>query len=136
ILEITLQYAKDLNKVNLLTKMDVYAEVFIVGGGNTTNLKVKTPADHRGDDSPTWDFPMNFRIDEREMKYSRLALVFKLVCKRALGDKVVGETQVPIKELLETQEKGTAADGRVFVSYQVRKPDGKPKGQISFSYKF
>ncbi|KAL0376463.1 UNVERIFIED_CONTAM: protein SRC2 [Sesamum calycinum] len=66
---------------------------------------------------------------------NRLTLDFKLICERALGDKDVGEVHVPIKELLDSPAK-PGADGKQFVSYQVRKPSGKPKGQLSFSYQF
>ncbi|KAL3812871.1 hypothetical protein ACJIZ3_014139 [Penstemon smallii] len=135
-LEITLQYAKDLNKVNLITKMDVYAVVSISGGKNKSNQKTKTPVDHDGDANPNWNFPMKFTIDEAALQQNRLTLDIKLVCERALGDKDVGEVNVPIKELLDSPAKGSAADGKQFVSYQVRKPGGQPKGQLNFSYKF
>ncbi|KAL3626509.1 hypothetical protein CASFOL_030058 [Castilleja foliolosa] len=67
---------------------------------------------------------------------NRLTLDFKLICERALGDKDVGEVHVPIKELLDTPSKPAGADRKQFVSYQVRKPSGKPKGQLFFSYQF
>ncbi|KAI3469401.1 hypothetical protein Pfo_026064 [Paulownia fortunei] len=134
-LEITLQNAKDLNKVNLITKMDVYAVVSIYGGDKNSKQKTKTPVDHDGDANPTWDFPMKFTVDEAGLQMNRLTLDFKLICERALGDKDVGEVHVPIKELLDSHAKA-GADGKQFVSYQVRKPSGKPKGQLTFSYQF
>ncbi|KAL2229771.1 protein SRC2-like [Sesamum indicum] len=134
-LDITLQYAKDLNKVNFITKMDVYAVVSISGGDKNSKQKTKTPVDHDGDDNPTWNFPMKFTVDEAALQMNRLTLDFKLICERALGDKDVGEVHVPIKELLDSPAK-PGADGKQFVSYQVRKPSGKPKGQLSFSYQF
>ncbi|KAL0414719.1 UNVERIFIED_CONTAM: protein SRC2 [Sesamum radiatum] len=134
-LDITLQHAKDLNKVNFITKMDVYAVVSISGGDKNSKQKTKTPVDHDGDDNPTWNFPMKFTVDEAALQMNRLTLDFKLICERALGDKDVGEVHVPIKELLDSPAK-PGADGKQFVSYQVRKPSGKPKGQLSFSYQF
>ncbi|KAG8369979.1 hypothetical protein BUALT_Bualt14G0069900 [Buddleja alternifolia] len=134
-LEITLQYCKDLNKVNLITKMDVYAVVSISGSDNNSKQKTKTPVDHAGDANPTWNFPMKFTVDEAALQNNRLTLDFKLICERALGDKDVGEVNVPIKELFNSPAKG-GADGKHIVSYQVRKPSGKPKGQITFSYQF
>lgn len=134
-LDITLQSAMDLNKVNLITKMDVYAVVSISGGDKSRKQKTKTPVDHEGDASPTWDFPMKFTIDEAALQMNRLMLDIKLVCQRALGDKDVGEVNVPIKELLDSVSKG-GAEGKEIVRYQVRKPSGKPKGQLNFSYQF
>ncbi|XP_042056847.1 protein SRC2-like [Salvia splendens] len=129
-LEITLQSGRDLNKVNLISKMDVYAVVSISGGDKSSKQKTRSPVDHDGDANPTWNFTMNFTVDEAALQANRLTLDFKLVCERALGDKDVGEVSVPIKELLDS------ADGKKFLSYQVRKPSGKPKGQLTFSCKF
>ena len=130
-LDITLQSARDLNNVNLISKMDVYAVVSISGGDKSSNQKTRTPVDHDGNASPTWNFQMSFKLDEAALQTNRLTLDFKLVCERALGDKDVGAVSVPIKELFDTPDK--AAEGQQFVSYQVRKPSGKPKGQLSFS---
>ncbi|KAG6431196.1 hypothetical protein SASPL_109273 [Salvia splendens] len=132
-LEITLQSGRDLNKVNLISKMDVYVVVSISGGDKTSKQKTRSPVDHDGDANPTWNFTMNFTVDEAALQSNRLTLDFKLVCERALGDKDVGEVSVPIKELLDSP---AAADGKKFLNYQVRKPSGKPKGQLTFSCKF
>ncbi|KAI3459274.1 hypothetical protein Pfo_015937 [Paulownia fortunei] len=118
-LEITLHYANDLNKVNLIWKMDVYVVVSISGGDKSSKQKTKT----------------QFTVEEEALQQNRLVLDFKLVCQRALGDRDIGEVHVPIKELLDSQAKG-AAEGKKFVSYQVTKPSGKPKGQLTFSYQF
>lgn len=125
--------AKGLNRVNLISKMDVYVVVSIAGGSDKDKQKKKTPVDNDGDTNPSWKIPMNFQIDESAVRQNRLTLVFQLRCQRALGDKDIGEVHVPIKELIDSP----AVDGKQqFVSYQVRKPSGKPKGQLSFSYKF
>lgn len=134
-LEITLQSAKDLASVNLFTKMDVYAVVSISGGDKNSKQKTKSPVDHDGDANPTWNFSMRFTVDEAALQMNRLTLDFKLVCERALGDKDVGEVCVPLKELIDSPVKA-GGDGKQFVSYQIRKPSGKPKGQLAFSYKF
>ncbi|KAL6522827.1 hypothetical protein OROHE_016674 [Orobanche hederae] len=135
-LDITIQYARDLNKVNLFTKMAVYAVVSISGGDNNSKQETRTPVDRAGGDNPTWDFPMKFTVEEAALQNNALALEFKLVCKRTLGDKDVGGVRVPIKELLDSTAKPTGTDGKQLVSYQVRKPSGKPKGQLAFLYKF
>lgn len=121
LLEITVEYAEDLNKVNLISKMDVYVVVSISGA-----QKTKTPPDHDGDANPMWRFPMNFTVEE---VHNRLMLDFKLKCQRPLKHKLVGEVHVPLKDL--------PGDGqKKFVSYQVNKPNGKPKGQLTFSYRW
>ncbi|KAL5541847.1 hypothetical protein UlMin_009557 [Ulmus minor] len=130
-LEIKVISAKDLKDVNLMTKMDVYAVVSI--SGDSRKQKTKTTIDRGGGTNPTWNFPVKFTVDEASAKQNRLTVVFKLVCDRNLGDKDVGQVIVPVKELLDS-----AGDGKSFkfVSYQVRKPSGKPKGELHFSYKF
>ncbi|XP_051152764.1 protein SRC2-like [Andrographis paniculata] len=132
-LEITLRCATGLKKVNLVSKMEVYALVSIsTGDNNSVNTSVKTPPDRDGGSNPTWDFPIKFAVDEAALRQDRLTLDFKLVCERALGDKNVGEVHVSVKELLESGGNG----GRRFVTYQVTKPSGRPKGHLTFSYKF
>nr|GMD75967.1 protein SRC2-like [Ipomoea batatas] len=133
-LEINVMSAKDLNKVNLISKMDVYVVVSISGGDEKSNQKAKTPVDRLGDTNPSWNSPMRFTIDEAAARQNRLNLLFKVRCDRALGDKDIGEVWVPIKELLDSP--ATGGSGKQFVSYQVRKPSGKPKGQLTFSYQF
>ncbi|EEF45519.1 conserved hypothetical protein [Ricinus communis] len=133
-LEIKLISAKDLKDVNLFSKMDVYAVLSISGDSQQPKQKTKTPVDHDGGINPTWNFPAKFIIIETPAQQNRLNLDIKLRCERALGDKDVGEVHVPIKELLDSIN----GDGNSmqFVNYQVRKPSGKSKGELSFSFKF
>lgn len=133
ILEINVMSGKDLNKVNLITKMDVYVVVSLSGADDRSDQKTKTHVDHDGDNNPTWNFPIKFTIDDNAAVHNRLNLVFKLRCQRALGDKDIGEVAVPIKELLDSPN---STGSKQFVSYQIRKPSGKPKGQLTFSYQF
>nr|GEX26988.1 hypothetical protein [Tanacetum cinerariifolium] len=111
--------------------MDVYAVAYI-SGSNEETQKHKTPVDKDGDSNPTWNFPMKFTINESLALQNRLTLVVKIKTEGMFGDKDVGEVHVPVKELLQ------GFNGKVvqFVSYQVRKPSGKPKGELAFSYKF
>ncbi|XP_065863635.1 protein SRC2 [Euphorbia lathyris] len=133
-LEINLISAKDLNDVNLFSKMDVYVVVSISGGDpQQPNQKTKTPIAHGGGTNPTWNFPAKFTISEPLAQQNRLNLVFQLRCDRALGDKDIGEVNVPIMELLDSIGDGKSMQ---FVSFQVRKPSGKPKGELNFSFKF
>ncbi|KAF5774209.1 putative C2 domain-containing protein [Helianthus annuus] len=132
-LDLTIISAKGLNKVNLVGKMDVYAVVYINGTKNQ-DQKQKTPVDNNGDANPNWNHQMKFMINESEALQNRSTLVVKIKTEGMFGDKDLGEVHVPVKELLE----GASTGGKPlqFVSYQVRKPSGKPKGELSFSYKF
>ncbi|CAL1413250.1 unnamed protein product [Linum trigynum] len=129
-LEINLISAQRLKSVNLISKMDVYAVVSI--SGDPSNQPVRTPV--AGGASPTWNFPIRFAVDGAAAEQDdRVSLVVKLRCERALlGDRDVGEVVVPIKELLIG---GGGKGGMKFVSYQIRRPSGKPGGELNFSYK-
>lgn len=133
-LEINVISARDLKDVNLFSKMDVYVAVWL-SGDSQIKQKAKTKVDRNSGTSPSWNnFPMKFTVDESAAKQNRLILVFKLRCKRSLGGgKDVGEVHVPVKELLKFEGDGKSMQ---FVSYQVKKPSGKPKGELNFSYKF
>ncbi|KAJ1395202.1 C2 domain [Sesbania bispinosa] len=133
-LELNLSSAKDLKNVNLFTKMNVYAVVSISGDPNHHHNKTKTPVDRNAGKNPTWNFPIKLTINESLARQNRLTLEIKLRCERSLStDKDIGTVHVPLKELLDQ-----TGDGKSFqhVSYQVRKPSGKPKGALNFSYKF
>ncbi|XP_047963437.1 protein SRC2-like [Salvia hispanica] len=128
-LDITVQYAEDLNKVSLISKMDVYVVVSISG-----NQKTKTPIHQGGGTNPTWTFPMKFAVEEAALTQNRLMLDFDIKCEKALGNRLIGQVHVPVKELLDIPAKPCAAKN--FVTYQVKKPDGRPKGKLTFSYHF
>lgn len=134
-LEINVVSAKGLNDVNLVTKMDVYAVVSVYDGGDShPKQKAKTNVDRGSGTSPTWNFPMKFTVDAAAAQQNRLTVVFDLRCERSFGDKEVGQVVVPVKELLDSVE----GDGKSMkhLTYQVRKPSGKPKGELNFSFKF
>ncbi|XP_042018844.1 protein SRC2-like [Salvia splendens] len=114
--------------------MDVYVVVSISGGDGNSKLKTKTPIHHGGGTNPTWTFPMKFAVDEAALTQNRLMLDFDIKCEKALGNRVIGEVHVPVKELLDIPAKACAAKN--FVTYQVKKPDGRPKGNLTFSYHF
>ncbi|KAG1371236.1 Protein SRC2 [Cocos nucifera] len=126
-LEVTLISAKDLNQVNLFSKMDVYAVVSLSGDPRS---RQRTPPDREGDRNPTWN--STFRFNVPADNYGRQVLHILLRAERALGDRDVGEVHVPLTELLDA----AAGNGLKFVSYQVRRcTSGKPKGVLNFSYK-
>ncbi|KAL6970305.1 DNA-directed RNA polymerase [Sarracenia purpurea var. burkii] len=128
-LEIKVISAKDLKNVNLISKMDVYVAVSISGDPKTEQ---KTTVDRNGNTNPTWNFPMKFTVDESATRQNRLNLVFTLRCDRNLGDKDIGEVTVPVKELIGSIDEGKLQ----FLTYQVRRPSGRPKGELNFSYKW
>ncbi|XP_058082332.1 uncharacterized protein LOC131230422 [Magnolia sinica] len=134
-LDLTIISAKDIKDVNLFSKMDVYA---IVTLSIDPRSKQKTPVDRDGGKSPTWNFPMKFSVPDLPHNGPPLILHIQLRSDRSLGDRDIGEVHVPIKELLDTaaSSKGDGSSGTHFVSYQVRKPSGKPKGVLNFSFKF
>lgn len=131
LLEITLISAKGLRNVKHFSKMDVYVVVTISGNPRT---KQKTPVNQNGGTNPTWNFPMQFIIDEMSAQANCLDLIFQLRCDRTIrGDKDIGEVHVPIKEILNVEDNGNSGK---LITYQVRKPSGKIKGELNFSYKF
>ncbi|KAK7264622.1 hypothetical protein RJT34_32231 [Clitoria ternatea] len=132
-LELNLTSAKDLKNVSYFSKMDVYAVVSLFGDPQNPQ-KLKTPVDRNGGTNPTWNFPLKFTVNESLARQNRLSLDITLRCQRAVAaDKDLGQVHVPLRELIDQ-----TGDGKSFqhVSYQVRKPSGRPKGALSFSYKF
>ncbi|KAM6577829.1 hypothetical protein CsatB_029666 [Cannabis sativa] len=129
-LEITLISASDLKDVNLLSKMDVYAVVSISGDNAK---KQKTPVDKDSGSNPKWNYTVKFTVYESAVQQNMLTLKIKLVSDRSFGDKEIGEVQVPIKELLDNYKDGS---GEKRMSYSVRLPNGKAKGNLNFAYKF
>lgn len=137
-LEINLTSAKGLKNVNLIDKMDVYAVVTLKGDSSSKQKqKTKTHVDKDCGKNPTWNFPIKFTIDESLAKNNSLNLKIKIKCEKILGDKELGQVNVPVKELLDSSPTEAGAGGSMkFVSYQVRKPSGRPEGTLNFSYKF
>ncbi|KAI8566072.1 hypothetical protein RHMOL_Rhmol02G0011200 [Rhododendron molle] len=107
-LEINVISAKDLKKVNLFSKMQAYAVVSISGEPRASQRQ-RTAVDRIGNASPAWNFPVKFTVEESAARSNRLAVTFRIRCERTLGDKDIGE---------------------------VRKPSGRPKGELNFSYKW
>ncbi|MBA0616541.1 hypothetical protein Godav_016583 [Gossypium davidsonii] len=130
-LDINVISAKGLKNVNLIDKMDVYAVVSLKG--DSSKQKLKTPVHKDCGKNPNWNFPVKFTVDESLAKNNKLSIKFKIMCERILGDKELGVVNVPVKELLDSPGDGGSMK---FVSFQVRKPSGKPEGTLDFSYKF
>ncbi|TXG63480.1 hypothetical protein EZV62_010474 [Acer yangbiense] len=132
-LEITIISAKGLKKVKHLSKMDVYATASISGDHHTEQ---KTPVNKDGGTSPKWNHSMKFKIDETLLtgQTNHAFIIFKIKCDRTLrGDREIGEVHVAIKELLDNASDDNSPK---YVTYPVRKPSGKQKGEFNFIFKF
>ncbi|CAH2078972.1 unnamed protein product [Thlaspi arvense] len=140
-LELIINSANNLKDVNLITKMDVYAVATIYGDDTQKNQKMKTAIDHSGGPNPTWNHGVKFSVNERLARDGRLTLVIILISRRhVLGDKDIGGVNIPLLELLDSITPSTNGDGNgkemTFVTYQVKSPSGKRKGNLTFSYRF
>ncbi|XP_022749030.1 protein SRC2-like [Durio zibethinus] len=131
-LEINVISATDLKNVNLIDKMDVYAVVSLKGDSWKHRQKMKTPVDKDCGKNPTWNFPVKFTMDESLAKNNEPNLKFRIKCERTLGDKELGQVNIPVKELLDSPGEGSSIK---FVRYQVTNPSGRPEGTLNFSYK-
>ncbi|CAA6669089.1 unnamed protein product [Spirodela intermedia] len=120
-MDLTLISAKDLKDVNRITKMEVYAVAWL---SSDLRSRRRTATDRAGRRNPSWD--------------EAVLLHVLLRSERSLGDRDIGEVCVPLKELY-TSPPATAApppSSLRFASYQVRRPCGKSKGVLNFSFKF
>ncbi|ESQ55906.1 hypothetical protein EUTSA_v10026994mg, partial [Eutrema salsugineum] len=95
-LELNINSASDLENVNHITKMDVYAVITLLG--DKSEKKVKTPVDCYGGSNPNWNHAVKFSVDEKLAREGRLTI--KLFSSRRLGDKHIGEVEVPSVYLL------------------------------------
>ncbi|RVX20635.1 Protein SRC2-like [Vitis vinifera] len=130
-LEITLVSANGIKKVKHISKMDVYVVATV--SGDPQSLQ-KTPVHKDGGSNPTWNFTMKFTIDESLAQLDHLMLIFQLrCCRHVRADKDIGEANVSVKELLNHAGDDMSAK---YVTYEVKKPSGKPKGKLNFSFKF
>ncbi|KAK8545980.1 hypothetical protein V6N12_026787 [Hibiscus sabdariffa] len=130
-LRVNVMYAKDLKRVNHITKMKVYGVVSVNGNARTS---LKTPVDKENGSNPEWNCRMKFLIDEEDVHDNLLFLVFALKSRRSLGDRDIGTVQVSVKELLDQTYGKHMVEHHV--SYGVVSPEGKSRGILSFSYKF
>ncbi|URD77596.1 C2 domain [Musa troglodytarum] len=129
-MEVTLISANDLNDVNIFSKMGVYAVVSIAGEPRSSQ---RTPTDKDCGKNPSWNVTLRFSVPADPDAAARLVLHVLLRSERVLGDRDVGEVQVPLKEL----QPPSSSSAPQFVSYQVRKPSsGKPKGVLNVSFRF
>lgn len=128
-LDLTLISADDLKNVNFLSHMEVYAAIALSCDPRT---RQQTQIDRAGSRNPTWNSTLRLSVPSDAAERG-VNLVITLHAQRALGDRLVGEVRIPIKELVT----GSSSSGAVRkVSYQVRRPSGKTKGVLNLSYSF
>lgn len=131
-IDLTLISAKDLKDVNRVTKMEVYAVAWL---SSDPRSRRRTATDRAGRRNPNWSgATFRFIVPSDEDARSPVLLHVLLRSERALGDRDVGEVCVPLKELY-TSPTALPSSPR-FASYQVRRPCGKSKGILNFSFKF
>ena len=135
VLDITINSAKDLQDVNLFFEMEVYAVVSIQDFNiikDDTCMKI-THIDKDCGRNPEWNSPMKFYVNTFASQQNRLNLVVELKADKKLGNKDIGEVQVPMKELLESFGE---SNNEKSVSYSVITPSEEAKGVLYFTYKF
>lgn len=133
-LEIKVSSAKGLENIS---KMGVFVAVKLSGDPNCSDHREqRTQVARDSGTSPRWvNHVMKFTIDQALAQANRLVITFKIKCEqRGGGDKDIGEIHVPVKELLD--HLGNDKAGQRYVTYNIKKPNGKPRGDISFTYSF
>ncbi|KAK7841970.1 protein SRC2 homolog [Quercus suber] len=140
-LEIIIKSATDLENVNHVFKMEVYAVVSICGSDNS-NLNFpeqRTPVDTDGHSNPKWNFFAKFNIDTVAAQQNQLTLVIKLKSAGNIhllepnGKDDIGEVHVPIKKFV--MDSFGNAEVEKHESFPVRTMSGELKGALNFSYK-
>lgn len=124
-LEITVVSAENLPDVRALGLMKVYVKVSLKGESKTTK---KSPVDKGGETNPLWNFAVDYTVSESTVRRPGVNVVVKLLCKRTLGDRFVGEVKIPVKSLFDMGLKSQRT-----LSYAVA---GTPEGKLNLLYSF
>lgn len=133
-LEMTLLSAKDLKRVNLISRMEVYAVVTISGDPLTRQC---TQPDPYGGRHPCWNTSFRFNVPPSAATATGCLHVL-LRTERALGDRDVGEVIVPLADILAGGGAASDPGSRPpqLASYQVRKVHRcEPRGVLNVSYR-
>ncbi|TVU37288.1 hypothetical protein EJB05_10594, partial [Eragrostis curvula] len=133
VLEVTLQSAKDLKRVNLISRMEVYAVVTISGDPLTRQC---TQPDPYGGRHPSWNATFRFNVPPTAAAANGCLHVL-LRTERALGDRDVGEVILPLADVLAgTTERDPRPRPQQCASYTVRKVHRfEPRGTLNVSYR-
>ncbi|KAK7396015.1 hypothetical protein VNO78_16697 [Psophocarpus tetragonolobus] len=142
-IELKIISGKDITAFNFFQKLTLYVLVYIESEDPKRNLteeqkqrqRTLTDRDVDGDGSnPGWNHNARFDLGwlSRDSRHEDLFLRFEFRHDGViLGDKLIGESRVPLADLI----RDAAADAARFVSYEVRSGEGKPNGIFNFSYK-
>ncbi|KAJ4835533.1 hypothetical protein Tsubulata_041076 [Turnera subulata] len=134
-LKITNLRAEDLQDVRYVFKMRVYA-VITVSGDPFVDPKEehRTPVDSAGGTNPSWNTHLNFILHEPSLQSNRIHLFVNFHSDRAIGDELIGEAIVPVKDLfLRAGNHNTAAQP---VCYPVTRRSGRVQGRVMFASTF
>ncbi|KAF7801508.1 protein SRC2-like protein [Senna tora] len=142
-IEFNILSCKDLRTFNFFQKLTLYALVYIDSNDPERRLDAqqrqeqRTRTDKDGNDAPEWNHELKF--DLRWVSIQDLDhLFFRFEFRHdgvILGDKLIGEVRVPLKDLIQ-EEGGCALGGVVrFVNYEVSNGEGKANGIFYFSYR-
>lgn len=126
-MELTIISARDLKKATMLSKTKTYAVAWI---SNDHKNRLRTPVDKNNGNDPNWNHAMKFALDEAALQQGRLLLEIAVYADATFRDKEIGRISISLNEFLNP---GTTS--AQFVSYQIRKPSGKPKGLLNLSVK-
>lgn len=133
---------KDIHAFNFFQKLTLYAQVSISSNNpriqlNERNTQQQRTPTHRDADedgtNPEWNYNMLFDLAflSQHSDPAEFFLCFEFRHDGViLGDKFIGESRVPITDLISDVDGITR-----FVSYEIRSADGKPNGIFDFSYK-
>ncbi|KQK06630.1 protein SRC2 [Brachypodium distachyon] len=128
--DVTLVSARDLRDVNLVSKMEVYAVVYLAGDPLS---KQRVATDRAGGRDPSWNATVRVTVPASGAGSGALRVLLRT--ERALGDRDVGEVIIPLSEILSGagDEPSTEAKLR---AYKVRKVgSSKAHGVLNLSYK-
>ncbi|KAG6432643.1 hypothetical protein SASPL_104224 [Salvia splendens] len=124
-LEITLVSAQNLPNVRNTGRMKVYAKLSLKGDSKTTR---KSHVDYESETNPRWNFVSDYTVSEETVRQPGVSLVVRLMCKRTLGDRLVGKVKIPVKSLFDMGRMS-----RKILSYEVA---GTPEGRLNLLYSF
>ncbi|KAJ0979845.1 hypothetical protein J5N97_015319 [Dioscorea zingiberensis] len=130
-LEITLISAHGLKKVNIFSKMEVYALAWLSSDPCHSS---RTFTDRDGGRNPTWNRHFRFSVPAGPDP-GRGALHVTLRAHRAAGfDRIAGEVKIPLRDIFDGVGDGPGP--MKLSSFQVRLPGFvKPKGMLRLSYR-
>ncbi|KAH9317185.1 hypothetical protein KI387_018954, partial [Taxus chinensis] len=128
-LEIVVISGHDLKGVaNLGRAMRTYARVW-----SDPSTQNSTRVDSHGGKYPNWNHKFHMPVCKRFLHKKGSTLLIQLYCKTMFGKKIIGSARMPYSDILEGY---TSPDSIHFLSYRIRRQNGRPRGTIDFSVRF